>query len=103
MLRKSITRIVLTLALVALLIPASGCRRSRGSYTGVDIGFGFLPAFLGGGGFSESYFEESGYYDGGYYDDGYFEDYYESGYDDWDYGGFYEDDWKSKIPGRVKR
>ncbi|MEK6644186.1 MAG: hypothetical protein AABZ08_09770 [Planctomycetota bacterium] len=104
---RNITRnAVLTLALAALLLPAAGCRRSRGggSYTNVDVGLGFLPSFIGGGGFTETFVEESGYYDvGGFYDDG---GYYDSGYYEesyYDEGYYWDDDWKAKNPGKSKR
>lgn len=102
---RSITRkVVVALALVALLLPASGCRRGRGgSYTDVDVAFGFLPSFLGGGGYSETFYEESGYYDvGGFYDDGgfYGSDYYE---EDYYSEGYWDDDWKAKNPGKLRR
>lgn len=102
---RNITKIVLSLALLAIIIPIAGCPRGRGgSYTSVDFGGGgFLPAFLSGGGYEEQFIDDS-YYD--YYDSGpIFDDsaFYDGGY----YGGYddfyYDDGWKTKRAGRTKR
>ncbi len=86
--RKWITKLVLSLALLAVVWPASGCRRGYrgGNYTDVSVGLGFLD--FGGYDFGGwDFWSDDGYYDGGYYEDEY---YYEDGY------GWYDDGWKKK-------
>jgi hypothetical protein len=100
--RTGVKKVVLCLALMAVIIPSVGCRRSRGNYTSVDFGFGCLPDFLSGGGYEDVYIDE-GYYDGGFYDDGgYFDDggYYETGFED-EY--YYDDGWKTKRVDATRR
>lgn len=95
--RKWVTKVVLSLALLAVVWPASGCRRGYrgGNYTDVSVGLGFLD--FGGYDFGgwDFWSDEEVYYDEGYYDSGYYEDeyYYEDGY------GWYDDGWKKKNGG----
>jgi hypothetical protein len=91
--RSQVSKLVLSLMLVALLVPmmgSDGCDDDCGySYDCGGGGFGFDFFDFG---YSDDYYEEvyyeEGYYDEGFYDDGYYDDGY---YDD----GYY-DDWKKK-------
>ncbi len=97
--KKTLTKALLGLALLALFIPAAGCdlrdsSYALGSFSDVVFGFDIAPVFGGFDYFEEEYdytefeidfFDDySGYddYDDGYYDDGYYYDGF-GGYDDW--------------------
>jgi len=107
-----LAKILLTLSLLTLLLPSTGCEPRRGGNYGTSIsdfsfGLDWLPDF---GGFdffddtvvideyveddafgSDSYdnfdFFDDGFDDGGFYDDGFYDD------------GYYGDDWKKKNKG----
>jgi hypothetical protein len=82
---------------MVVLLSASDCREDDGYY-----GFGsYVPGFVGGGGYGGGGFADPCYCDGGYggyYDSSYFETSYY--YDDW---GYYDDDDRTKIPGKRKK
>ena len=119
--KTKLAKILLTLSLLAILLPSTGCDpRRSGDYatstSGFSFGLDWLPDF---GGFDyfddtvvidefveeddfgfDSYddfdffddgFDDDGFYDDGFYDDGYYDDGF---YDD----GYYDDDWKKKSP-----
>jgi hypothetical protein len=88
--RSILGRLVLGLALAAVVLPNAGCRKGRGgSYTDVAFGIDF-PSF---GGFEET-FEEFGFFDSGFHDDG--------GYSFFEEEEYWEEDWKGKKAGRRK-
>jgi len=93
--RRFTSKVVLGLALAALILPAAGCRKGRGGYTNVDVGFGgfgdYVSGFMSGGGYEEVFYDEEYFESGPVFDDG---GYYEEGY--------YPDDWKGKKAGRGK-
>ncbi len=87
---SKVSRVLVCVALLGLLFPASGCRPRRAyggdPVTDLAFGFGFLPGF-GGDEYYDDFYED-GYYDD-FYDDGYYDDFYEDDF----YEDFYGDDY----------
>ncbi len=101
--RKTLTRIVLTLALIGLVIPTAGCklRRDRSDSSFSDSGFDFAFDF-GSFDFVDSVFVDEGSIDE--FDDIQYDDSFDAGYDDfstwndgWGYDGYgWDNGWKGK-------
>lgn len=90
--KSKLTKMIVSLCLVATLIPLMGSDCDE-SYYGGAFGFDYFDGGYGGYdsyggyesyGYEEEYYEYGGY-DGGYYDDGYYGDDF-----------YYDDFWKGK-------
>lgn len=97
--RKTLTRIVLTLALIGLAIPTAGCklRRDRSDPSFNDSGFDLAFDFGSFDDFVDSFFVDEGFIDE--FDDVQYDDSFDTGYDDfstWDDYGWDDYGWKRK-------
>ncbi len=104
--RRNLTTTLLSLALIAVILPSAGCPHGLGSYTSVVVGVGsYFPDFFSG--FFDDGCIDCGYIDGGYVEDtSYFDTGYvvdTGGYYDVGLDGYYGDDWKTKHQSKSRR
>lgn len=102
---SKLTKIVLSVALMAFLATAAGCderewgssRDRYGSWSDAFFNFDFFGSDCCGYEVYDEYYVEETYVETGYYDG--YDVYYDDGGYYYDDGYYYGDDWKGKKPG----